>query len=166
MITTNSNRSLNKITSTDSNIFEEYNLTEPLNLSIDKPQINKIVEFLVYPEIKNVNFINSNKEDSYIVSNEGHYNNFNKLNIELEINEKIIYTTKTKSEYVYNHNVNTLKSVSISIPEYVKEKNTYDLFKSGRIQINPYIENIHVRKINDRNVYRSILFLIEVKFFI
>lgn len=166
MIITNIDKSISELQSTNTNIFEEYTLTEPLNLLIDSPKINKIVEFLVYPKIKNINFINNKKEDLYFLSNEGYYKNFNKLNIELDIDQKIIYTTKTKSEYVYNSSINTLKNVSIPIPESINEHNTYNLFKSGKIQINPYVENIYARKINDHNIYRAILFLIEVKFFV
>lgn len=166
MIITNATSFYNKKTSIDSNVFEEYHMSDVISLSKDKPEINKVVEFLSYPTIKNINFLNNNIDNTYTISNEGYDNNKNKLVVELDISEKLIYTTKTQSGYVYTHNLNTIKNISISIPDHIKDKSTHELIKLGRLQINPYIENIHIRKIDVKNVYRTMLLLVEIKFFV
>ncbi|MGL5694065.1 MAG: hypothetical protein ACRCXA_08310 [Peptostreptococcaceae bacterium] len=165
MINTNAVSCADNIIHTESNIFKEYDLCDAINIQNENPKINKIVEYLSYPNIKKIDFFNSKNKLNNIYS-EGSLVNPSKLIIELDIKERAIYTTKTKSEYVYTHNINTIKTVSIDIPDKIKEKSTYELFKSSRLQINTHVENIHIRKIDDMNIYRTILLLLEVKFFI
>lgn len=165
MIITNAVSCIDNITPTDSNIFKEYDLYDTINIQKENPKINNIVEYLSYPSIKKIDFFNSQSKLDNIYS-ENSLVSPSKLIIELDIKERAIYTTKTKSEYVYTHNINTIKTVSIDIPNKIKEKSTYELFKYSRLQINPHVENIHIRKIDDINIYRTMLLLLEVKFFI
>ena len=165
MIITNANCSCNKISSKDSSVFEEYHLSDTIAICSDSPKMSKIVEYLSYPTISNINVI-SNNSSNKLIFNEGYYNSEDKLMIEVDLQEKLIYTTKTTSGYVYQYGINMFKTLSISIPEYTKNKSTKELVKSGRVQINPYIENIHIRKIDDKTIYRTILLLLEVNFFI
>ncbi|MGL4910956.1 MAG: hypothetical protein ACRC3Y_00860 [Romboutsia sp.] len=165
MIITNAVFCIDSITHTDSNIFKEYDLCDAINIQKENPKINKIVEYLLYPNIKKVDFFNNQDKLGNIYS-ENSLVNSNKLIIELDIKERAVYTTKTKSEYVYTHNINTIKTLSIEIPNKIKEKSTYELFKSSRLQINPHVENIHIRKIDDMNIYRTMLLLLEAKFFV
>lgn len=165
MIITNVAPLTNVLNSTDSNFFKEYDLSDAINICKDSPNINKVVEFLSYPTITKIDFLNRTNR-GYEISNEGQEFNSNSLMVEIEIKERLIYTTKTKSEYVYTYSKNTLKNLEIPIPSKVKEKSSYELFKSSRLQISPHIENIHIRKIDDTNVFRTMLLLLDIKFFI
>lgn len=165
MIITNAVSYIDNINSSDSNFFKEYDICDAINIKVENPRINKIVEYLSYPSVEKIDFFkNENNLNNIYMENDSI--NFSKLIIELDIKERAIYTTKTKSEYVYTHNINTIKKLSIDIPSKVKEKSSYELFKSSRLQINPHVENIHIRKIDDMNIYRTMLLLLEVKFFV
>lgn len=165
MIITNVDPFTSTINSTDSNFFKEYDLSDAITICKDSPEINKVVEFLSYPTIKKIDFLNR-PDTGNKISNEGQEFNSNSLMVEVEIKERLIYTTKTKSEYVYTYNKSTLKSLSVPIPKRIKEKSVYELFKSSRLQINPHMENIHIRKIDDANVFRTMLLLLDIKFFV
>lgn len=166
MISTNVDSFKRKISSTKLGIFEEFDISNPISIKNSSPEINKVVEFLCYPSIKNVHFVEGSIESSLGISNDGDNNDLNKLIVEIELKETVIYTTKTISEYVHNHNMFTVKSLPISIPKIINDRNTYDLYKSKRFQVNPYIENIHVRKLDDSTIFRTILLLLDIKFFV
>lgn len=166
MIHTNVDSFKRKISSTKLDIFEEFDISNPISIKNNSPEINKIVEFLSYPSIKNIDFVEGNINPNCLVSNDGNNNDLNKLVVEIEIKETMIYTTNTTSEYVYTHTIFTSKRLPISIPKYIKERSTYELYKSNRFQINPYMENIHVRKLDNSTAFRTLLLLLDIKFFI
>ncbi|MGL4803492.1 hypothetical protein [Paraclostridium dentum] len=166
MINTNVDSFKRKISSNKLDIFEEFDISSPISIKNSSPEINKVVEFLSYPSIKNVHFVEGSIESSLGISNDCNNNDLNKLIVEIELKETVIYTTKSVSEYVHNHNIVTVKSLPVSIPKVINDRSTYELYRSKRFQVNPYIENIHVRKLDDTTIFRTMLLLLDIKFFI
>lgn len=144
---------------TNSKIFKEYNLCDVMNIPQNRPEINKVLESSVYPEVKDIKIIDTINE----TSNEGNELSGHKLIVELYMKEKVIYNTKNRAESVHAMRFDTLKSLSVVIPKEINNKSTYDLFRSGRLEVNPYVEAVHIRKIDKRNVHRTLLLFIDIK---
>ncbi|MGL4911886.1 MAG: hypothetical protein ACRC3Y_05565 [Romboutsia sp.] len=150
---------INNINTKYSTIFKEYNISHVVSIPSPKPTVKKILESVAHPEVINIKVTDTINR----TSNEGQELSGNKLLVDFSIKGRLIYTSYGESGYVHIHNFDTLKSLAITLPKNIDSSNSQGLFKSGRLQVNPYIENVHTRKIDEQNVYTSILLFLDVK---
>lgn len=150
---------MNNINENFSNVFKEYDISDVIIIPSIKPSAKSIIEIVAYPTVNNIKVV----ETENIISNEGKELSGKNLIVDMNIVGRMVYISDDDKDYIYVHNFENVKSVSLAVPKNIESSDTYGLYKSGRLQVNPSIENIHARKIDDRSIYTSILLYLDVK---
>ncbi|MGL6106063.1 hypothetical protein [Romboutsia sp.] len=140
--------------------FKEGTICEIISIPSFKPDIESILDFLVWPEIVDANLI----EATQGVSNEGILLSGQKLVVELKLRQKLTYVENEPEHSVHANYFETLKSIVVMLPEKFSGKKTCDLLRVKRVSITPYIEDVYYKILDERNIYNCILIFVDVKF--
>ncbi|MGL6104792.1 hypothetical protein [Romboutsia sp.] len=144
-----------------SKYFKEVSLCEILEIDPQKPDIENILDVLVWPEIENISVVETIKGTSY----EGQKLSGIKLVVNVKLKEKVIYTADNKIQSVHAAHFEELKSVFIIVPEFINGRNIHELVKFNQINIMPYIESVYKRKLNSRSIHKCVLLILDAKIF-
>lgn len=148
------------ITLQDLKYFKEDDFFRTLTLPKDKPNIKKLYDILVIPEVSDIKLLKTNVE----VSNEGKKLLGYKLVAQVILNLNLTYIVDTPKENICTTNFKVLKSMTIVLPNMVNSKRTNDVFKMKGINLLPYIEHCDIRQVDNRSFNISVLLLLDAKF--
>ncbi|AOR24020.1 DUF3794 domain-containing protein [Clostridium taeniosporum] len=140
--------------------FKEEEISEILTIPCEKPDIENILSVIVSPEIEDLRIV----ETEVGKSNEGQVLTGSKLVIELRLKEKITYVADEPTQSVHAAHYENLKSFFVIVPNEIDGHNVCDLLRANRISVNSYVESVHTRKLDCRNIFKCILLFIDVKF--
>lgn len=140
--------------------FKEEDICKVLYLPPQKPNIETLLDILVWPEVKDIKIT----ETIEGTSEEGQNLTGVKLNIELKIKGKITYVANDLCQSVHSAHFEDLKSFFVILPKKINNRDVYDLVASRRINVIPYVESVYGRIINEKTIHKSILIFIDVKF--
>ena len=139
--------------------FKEELVSEILTIPPQKPDIERILDILVWPEVVNIKFIDT----PVGMSNEGQYLSGNKLVVEINLKEKVTYVACEPTQSVHAAHYETLKSMFVILPSEIDGKSMCDLVRADRIQVTPYIEASKFRMLNERTIHKCVMVFLDVK---
>lgn len=142
-----------------SKYFKEEDICKMLYIPCQKPDMEKLLDILVWPEVTDVKAI----ETIEGTSEEGQNLTGVKLIVELKINEKITYVADDARQSVHSAHFEDLKSVFVILPKEINGNDVCDLVNAGRVSVIPYVESVYGRMIDERTIHKCILMFIDVK---
>ena len=139
--------------------FKEELVSEILSIPPQKPDMERVLNVLVWPEVVSTKLIDTDVG----MSNEGQYLSGKKLVVEIKLKEKVTYVACEPTQSVHAAHFETLKSIFIVLPTEVDKKDICDLVRADRLQITPYVEATKFRMMNCRTIHKCVMLLVDVK---
>jgi len=139
--------------------FKEELITETLVIPPQKPNMERILDMLVWAEVEDMNLIETEKG----VSNEGQRLTGYKLVVELKLKEKLTYVALEPSQSAHAAHYEMFKSMFVILPEEINGKSACDLFRANRLSVIPYVECTHSRMIDCRTIHKCVMVFLDVK---
>ena len=139
--------------------FKEEAICEIITIPKQKPNLDRLLDTLVSPEIEHMNLIETEKA----MSNEGQMLTGYKLAVEVRLKQKLTYVADDPRQPVHAAHYESLKGMFVILPERVDDRSIHELLRAGRLSVVPYIENVYSRKLDGRNIHKSILLFLDVK---
>lgn len=139
--------------------FKEEIVSEILTIPPQKPDMERILDILVWPEIANIKLI----ETPVGMSNEGQYLSGYKLIVEVNLKEKVTYVACEPTQSVHAAHFETLKSMFVILPKEINGRDVCDLVRADRIQVTPYIEATKFRMLDCRIIHKCVMLFLDVK---
>lgn len=139
--------------------FKEELVCELLPIPEEKPEMERVLDVMVWPEVKRIDVVKTEKGQS----NEGQQLGGVKLIVEILLKEKLMYVANRCDQPVHAVHYDTLKSIFVILPEEIDGRKICELIRLNKIQVIPYIEKVYARMLDDRNVHKCVLLLADVK---
>jgi hypothetical protein len=139
--------------------FTQEMICEMINIDPKKLDIERILDISVWPEIESMKLINTVRG----TSNEGQILSGVSLVVEVKVKEKITYIACEPTQMVQVDYHENLKIINIVVPSEVNGRNIYDLVRSGRISVTPYVEGVKFTKMNSKSINLCMMLLVDVK---
>lgn len=143
----------------ESKYFKEELVSEILKIPCQKPDMEKILDVMVWPEIVDIKLV----ETEVGKSNEGQYLSGEKLVVEVNLKEKVTYIANEPTQSVHAAHFERLKSLFIILPTEIDGKDTCDLVRGDRIQVTPYIEATKFRMLDCRTIHKCTMLFVDIK---
>lgn len=143
---------------TNPKYFKEETIMEILTLDDNMVNIERIVNIMVDPSVTNVQIIQTETG----TSSEGQTLSGYKLLVELNLREKVLYVGCMPTQPVQGAHFEVSKVVYIIPPASINGMSICDLVAAGRIQINPYIEKVHARVLDCRNIQKCVSLFLDM----
>ena len=140
-------------------LFKEFICEEKVQIPCQKPDIEEVVSIIVEPEIFSLRVIDTPKG----LSQEGQYLSGKKVSIEIKLRQKIMYISKTLEQSVHVVENECYKSTYIVIADKLYGNKIEDLINTKYITPKITVERANGKKIDDRNIFKSITLFIELK---
>lgn len=145
----------------DSKYFKEEKFFQTIYIPKCRPDIDSICDIFIQPTVLNVKLVKTNKG----LSNEGRQLTGYELLVEVQIDEKLTYIADEPTQSVFAIDYQSLKSIHITLPECVNDKSVYDLFKSSRLTVMPFLEHTSTRKVDARTLNTCTLLFLDVQLY-
>lgn len=139
--------------------FKEELISEVLTLPSNRPDMERVLDIAVWPEVQDVNLV----ETKVGMSNEGQYLTGLKLVIDIKFKEKVTYVACEPTQSVHADQFECLKTIFVIVPEMINNTSIHDLLRSGRLQVTPYIEAIKFRMLDCRHIHKCIMVFVDVR---
>ncbi|MGL5086326.1 MAG: hypothetical protein ACRC68_11530 [Clostridium sp.] len=143
----------------DVKYFKEELICEILTIPLQKPDMERLLDVMVWPEIENVNLIDTEKG----MSNEGQKLTGVKLVVEVRLKAKVTYVAQETTQAAHAAHFETLKSMFVILPEYVNGRKTCDLVRANRLIVTPYVEDTSARMLDIRKIHKCVMLFLDVK---
>ncbi|MGL5416305.1 MAG: SPOCS domain-containing protein [Clostridium sp.] len=141
-----------------SKYFKEEAICEILTISAQKPDIERILDVVVWPSIENIKLV----ETEVGISVEGQRLSGYKVIVELRIKEKVTYVASEVTQSVHAAHFESLKSVFVVIPKEIDGKPTCNLIKAGKLNVTPYVEAVQTRLLDCRKIHKCVMIFVDV----
>lgn len=138
--------------------FKEEAINEVLVIPPEKPNIERILDVLVWSQVENIKLVET--EVGYSV--EGQRLSGYKVVIELRIKEKITYVADEVSQSVHAAHFESLKSTFVVIPKEIDGIPTCNLVRAGKLNVTPYIEFVQTRLLDCRKIHKCVMIFVDV----
>ena len=139
--------------------FKEEPICEIITIPNKKPDIERVLDIIVWPEIEHMSLIETDKG----ISNEGQKLTGYKLSVEVKLKHKLTYVADEPRKPVHATHYESLKGMFVVLPDKIDDKSMCEYIRSGRITACPYIETVYTRKLSKRTIHKSILLFLDVK---
>lgn len=139
--------------------FKEELVCEVLSIPPQKPEMERLLNVMVWPEVVNVKLVDTPKGRSY----EGQHLTGLKLVVEINLKEKVTYVANEPTQSAHAAHYETLKSMFVILPEEINGKKICDLVRAGRIAVTPYIEETCARMLDARTIHKCVMVFLDVK---
>lgn len=139
--------------------FKEEMVCEILSIPAQKPDMERLLDVMVWPEVVNIKLVETPKGRSY----EGQFLSGNKLVVEVNLKEKITYVALEPTQKAHAAHYETLKSIFIILPEEIEGKQVCDLVRQGRVNVTPYVEEVCARMLDTRTIHKCVMLFVDVK---
>ena len=138
--------------------FTQMMITEIVKIPEEKPDMELLLSVMVEPEIISTKFIDTPCMKSF----EGQLLSGKKLIIELKLNQKVTYVADEPTQSVHAaHFEKILRSIFIIVPKMINDIDIERLFKLGKLEVIPYIEDICGEMIDPRTISKCVALLID-----
>lgn len=144
----------------DPKYFKEDLICQTMKLNPNKPDINQVLNFLIYPEVLNVDVI----ETLEAVSEDGVRLTGTQLIVHIKLNEKLTYASTSKNNSVHGLHYEHYKSIAVVLPNEINNHSVVDLINCKKFKVSAYMEGHHIRLFNEREIFNCGLILVTVKF--
>lgn len=150
-----------------SKYFTETYFSDVLRIPDNCKDMNQILSSRASTQILNTKLIKTPIK----ISNEGQNLQGYKLLVELDFIQNITYL-----EYPFNYNYSidnpvryvtlkdTLKTIFIVLPSSINGESVESLIRKNQFRVNPYIENVSIQQISNREFNSNIDLFIDVTF--
>lgn len=142
----------------ESSYFKEEAICEVLAIPPEKPDMERILDVMVWPEIENIKLVET--EEGYSV--EGQRLSGAKVVVEIRLKEKVTYVANEPTQSVHAAHFEYLKSMFIVVPKEINGKPSCSLIKSGKLNVNPYVESVTTRMLDCRNIHKCVMLFLDV----
>lgn len=139
--------------------FKEEIFCKTLSIPTSKPELESICDVFINLDIISQKLI---KTDIGL-SNEGQRLSGYELGIEVGIEQKVTYVADEPTQSIFAVHYDFLKSVFISLPEYISGKSVCDLFKSSRLMVRPFLQHSYTRELDERDFNTCMLLFLDVQ---
>lgn len=140
--------------------FKEELFCDVLVVPLCKPNMERVLDVMVWPEVVNVKLVDTPKGKSY----EGQVLTGVKLVVQIKLKEKVTYVAHELSQSTHAVYYETLKSVFVVLPEKsVDGKSICEFFRSDRLTVTVYTEKVCGRMLDSRSIHRCEMLLVDVK---
>lgn len=139
-------------------LFKEETYIRILNISGQKPSVNRLMKLLVRPEIIEYRVFSTNEGRSY----EGLYLSGLVLSVTVNLKIKIIYTDTSTNQLVHVCDFESLKIMDVILPKNMEFEEINDILDTDSIIVTPYIEFSNVLKIDPKTLRQCGLLLVTV----
>ncbi|MEG0013670.1 MAG: hypothetical protein RR324_02395 [Cellulosilyticaceae bacterium] len=139
--------------------FKEEMVCEVLSIPAQKPDMERLLDVMVWPEVVCTKLVETEKGRSF----EGQYLSGVKLVVEVNLKEKVTYVANEPTQSAHAAHYETLKSMFVVLPEYVNGKKICDLVRSNQISVTPYVEDVCARMLDARTVHKCVMMFLDVK---
>lgn len=143
----------------DVRYFKEEVICGILSIPEPKPDMERLLDVMVWPEIVNTNLVETQRG----LSHEGQRLTGVKLVVEINLKEKVTYVANEPSQSAHVSHYEALKGMFVILPEYVGDKKVCELVRANRLVITPYIEDVCARMLDSRTIHRCIMLFLDVK---
>ena len=140
--------------------FSQFTVEETAEVPKEKPDIEEIISTIVDPEIISIKFINTIRGKSL----EGQQLTGKKAVIELKFKQKILYVACRKEQSVHGFENVFYTSAYVVVPRFYEGTDLEYLLKKKLIKTEITLEDIFVRKIDNRKVFKNICVFLNLKF--
>lgn len=137
--------------------FSQISSREIITIPDYMPDIEKIVSVIIDPKIISVRAISTMVGES----EEGQYLSGCKLVVEIELKQKILYAADTKSQSIHVVENTILQSAYIIVPKDIEGTEMKKLLKEHRFNVKIYIEDIVIKRMDARKIFKNIFLLLE-----
>lgn len=138
--------------------FKEELLFEVFQIPPHKPQIERILNVVAFPEVIHLKLIDT----PVGYSNEGQRLSGVKLLADIKIKEKVTYVANEPTQKVHAAHFEFMKSLFVVLPDSISKITSCDLLSSNRLGVTPYIEAIDYRLLDCEHVYACIMLFLNV----
>lgn len=142
-----------------SQYFKEQMECETFVIPCQKPDMEKYMDIIIWPEIADMRLIQTDAGISY----EGQTLSGYKLLVEVSIKAKVTYAAVGPVQTMHGASFESIKSVFVVIPSEYNGKQVCDLFRAGRVSVQPYIEETCTRMMDCRTIQSCILLFVDVR---
>lgn len=139
--------------------FKEEIICEILSIPAQKPDMERLLDVMVWPEVVSINLVDTQKG----LSHEGQRLSGIKLVVEINLKEKVTYVANEPTQSAHAAHYETLKSMFVVLPEYVGEKKICELVRADRLAITPYVEDVCARMLDSRTIHKCVMLFLDVK---
>ena len=140
--------------------FKEEMVCEILSIPPQKPDMERLLDVMVWPEIVNVNLVDTPKGRSY----EGQHLSGLKLVAEINLKEKVTYVANEPTQSAHAAHYETLKSVFVVLPEKAPDgTDICELFRANRLTVTAYVEEVCARMLDTRTIHKCVMLFVDVK---
>lgn len=143
----------------DIKYFKEELINQVLSISCNKPDIERVLDISVWPEIQDIHLV----ETKVGTSNEGQRLSGYKLVIDVKLKEKVTYVADEPTQSVHADQFEFLKSFFVIVPSVINGVSIHDLVRSSRLQVTPYIEAVKFRMLDKRTIHKCAMIFIDVR---
>lgn len=139
--------------------FKEELISEVVVLPYHRPDIQRVLDMSVWPEIINIHLV----ETKVGTSNEGQNLSGLKLVVDLKLKEKLSYIADEPTQSVHTQQFEYFKSMFVIVEPKINGISVYDLVRSERLQVTPYIEAVKFRLQDKRSVHKCLMLFLDVR---
>lgn len=142
----------------NSKYFKEELFSKIFTIPGQKPNIERILNIVTFPEIEDIKLIDT----PTATSNEGQHLTGAKLVVEVNIKSKVTYVACEPTQSVHAAHFETLKSMFVIVPREFEGTDICSLFRSNRVNVTPYVEDSCFRMLSCREIYNCSLVFLHV----
>lgn len=139
--------------------FKEELIEELLVIPDQKPDIERILDILVWADVVDYKLIETEKG----VANSGQKLSGLKLIVKIRLKEKVMYVADVCTQAVHAAHYEAVKNIFIVLPEKINGEDTCTLVKRKKISIQPYVEGVDFRALSERCIQKCVMLLVEAK---
>lgn len=138
--------------------FSQFSVEEIINVPKLKPDIEQIVSTIIDPEIISIKFINTFEGTSF----EGQRLTGKKAVIELKFKQKVLYVAEEPEQSIHGMETEFYTSAFVVIPKCIEGTDPSILLKKGLIKVAITVEDIFVRQMSKRSLFKNLCILIKL----
>lgn len=142
----------------DPKYFKEEAICEVLTIPCEKPDMERILDIKVWPEIESIRSVETQEGFSI----EGQRLSGVKLVVEVRLKEKVTYVADEITQTVHAAHYETLKSMFVIVPPRINEKEVCNLIKTERLNVVPYVEDVDWRMLDCRKIHKCVMLFLNV----
>lgn len=155
----NFNNLKNKFLPLDSKYFVEEAINKILSIPDQKPDIERILNIDIIPEIIDFKIVETAQSTSF----EGQKLTGIKLSVNILLHEKLTYVAKISGSPLHATDFSHYVTLSLNLPEYLEDISVFELINVGRISLQSYVEYSYAKLISSRNIHSSLLLFLDAK---
>ncbi|MGL5675378.1 MAG: hypothetical protein ACRDDX_03100 [Cellulosilyticaceae bacterium] len=139
--------------------FKDTVIQEILTLPSEKPDIERIQNIMVWPQIEDIKLIPTEKG----VSNEGQVLTGLKLLVKLRLKQKVLYVADRCTQSLHAAHFDNITNLFIVVPETINCESICTLFAKGQLRVIPYIETVQFRMLDSRTIYKCVSVFVNME---